>query len=197
MENIKWNSLQDIPSQEFTCWNCGTTLASDKGWSGNRPGSSSAHFFVCICHRCQRPTFVEHNGTQIPGVAFGEDVADLPDEQMTVLYNEARRATKERCYTSAVLSCRKLLMHIAVSKGAPENQSFRQYVDYLADNNHIATDTKDWVDHIREKGNEANHEIVIMHEDDAQELILFMEMILKTLYEYPSRIQRRQGSNDQ
>jgi hypothetical protein len=44
------------------------------------------------------------------------------------------------------------------------------------------------VDHIRKKGNEANHEIAIMSRTDAEELISFIEMLLKFMYEFPARI---------
>ena len=47
---------------------------------------------------------------------------------------------------------------------------------------------KDWVDHIRRKGNEANHEIVSMSRDDAKDLIIFIEMLLKFMYEFPNMI---------
>lgn len=40
----------------------------------------------------------------------------------------------------------------------------------------------------REKGNEATHEIVAMTKDDAVELVTFTEMLLKLVYEFPSRV---------
>ena len=43
---------------------------------------------------------------------------------------------------------------------------------------------KNWGDHIREKGNDANHEIRMMEREDAERLIRFSEMMLKTMYEY-------------
>jgi hypothetical protein len=47
---------------------------------------------------------------------------------------------------------------------------------------------KGWVDHIRKKGNEATHEIVLMKKDDALELISFAEMLLKFIYEFPAQV---------
>lgn len=82
-------------------------------------------------------------------------------------------------------------MNIAVSEGAQKNLSFVKYVEYLADNHLIPPKAKEWVDHIRTKGNEANHEIDIMSKDDAQELINFIEMLLKFIYEFPAKIQRK------
>jgi len=44
------------------------------------------------------------------------------------------------------------------------------------------------VDHIRKKGNEANHEIILMDKKDAENLITFIEMLLKVIYDFPARI---------
>ena len=44
------------------------------------------------------------------------------------------------------------------------------------------------VDHIRKKGNEANHEIVLMEKEDAEDLLVFSEMLLKFIYEFPKRV---------
>jgi hypothetical protein len=49
------------------------------------------------------------------------------------------------------------------------------------------------VDHIRKKGNEANHEIALMTRVDAEELLSFSEMLLKFIYEFPSRIPGARG----
>ena len=81
-------------------------------------------------------------------------------------------------------------MHIAVSKGAQENQSFVFYVNYLSENQYIPRDSATWVDHIRQKGNEANHEIIIGSETDALDLLNFSEMLLKIMFEFPGRIGR-------
>jgi len=104
------------------------------------------------------------------------------------LYAEARFCMTVNSFTSAVLTCRKLLMHIAVAKGAPTNKSFLEYVEYLSDKNYVPPDGKGWVDYIRTKGNEANHEIKIMSVDDAKDLITFSEMLLKFVYEFPAKV---------
>jgi hypothetical protein len=96
-------------------------------------------------------------------------------------------------FTSAVLTCRKLLMHIAVEKGAPIGKSFLDYVEYLADKHYVPPDGMGWVDQIRKKGNEANHEIKIMSRDDAEELIEFSEMLLKIVYEFPAKVRPPAG----
>ena len=63
-----------------------------------------------------------------------------------------------------------------------------EYVQYLSDKGYVPPDGKEWVDHIRKKGNEANHEISIMGESDAKDLLGFTEMLLRFIYEFPSRL---------
>ena len=143
-----------------------------------------------ICPNCQRPTFFEE-GKQYPGFPVGEPIKHLPPD-IEALYNEARASATANAPTAAVLALRKLLMNVAVSKGAPTNQSFKQCVDYLATKGYVSPDGKLWVDHIRDKGNDANHEIALMNASDAEDLIAFAEMLLKTIYEFPSRVPKLQ-----
>jgi hypothetical protein len=137
-----------------------------------------------------KPTLF-HEQLQIPGIVFGSDVADIDDIEVNSLYQEARKCTSDGAFTAAVLCCRKLLMHVAVAKGAQSDKSFIEYVQFLADKNYIPPDAKDWVDLIRQKGNEANHEISIMKSDDAKDLIDFSGMLLRLIYEFPAAIKRR------
>ena len=74
-----------------------------------------------------------------------------------------------------------------VQKAEPE-QSFMQYVEYLAANGYVPPNGRGWVDHIRKKGNEANHDIVLMTPADSRDLIGFAEMLLKFIYEFPARV---------
>jgi len=191
MADITWQNVAGIESQRFVCWGCSSPLASDKGWWARHDHTGHKEAFICICHRCNLPTLVWRNGDQVPGVRFGNSVSDISDESVAKLYEEARSAMQAGSFTAVVLACRKLLMHIAVSKGAKAGESFVFYVDYLADNNFIPPDARDWVDHIRKRGNEANHEIVIMERADAEELVTFSEMLLKLIFEFPAAIKRR------
>ena len=59
---------------------------------------------------------------------------------------------------------------------AEEGKNFITYVKYLADKGFVPPHGKGWVDHIRTKGNEANHEIALMHAADAEELLMFTEI---------------------
>jgi len=191
MRPINWHQPGTLPSRTFVCGHCGNDVASEKGWYRNWPQNSSLKAYVYICHRCTGATFFDVDEHQSPGVSFGNPVADIDDTSVAGLYDEARSAVSASSYTAAVLCCRKLLMHIAVAKGAPVGKNFIEYVEYLTANHYVPPDAKGWVDHIRTKGNEANYEIVISSKTDAQELISFLEMLLKVIFEFPAAVKRK------
>lgn len=177
-----WYQARDIESESFRCGFCGHGVASAKGYIDQ----NSSYQRVRICPHCEKPTFFG-NGIQVPQVAPGNEVNHLP-ESVDQLYKEARNCVSVQAYTSSVLSCRKLLMNIAVSQGADEGKSFFQYVEYLANNGFVPPNGRGWVDHIRKRGNEATHEIVVMSRGNAEELISFVEMLLKFIYEFPAQV---------
>lgn len=186
--SINWQGVQNMPSKSYDCGYCGASIASQHGFAGKH-ASGREFGSVYICHKCFRPSFMGSEG-QTPGSLFGAPVGDLP-ETVGKLYEEARRSYGANSATAAVLCCRKLLMHVAVEKGAKPNGTFISYVEYLADQNYVPPGAKIWVDHIRTKGNEANHEITIMGAADAEDLLRFAEMLLKLVYEYPAAIARK------
>jgi hypothetical protein len=81
-----------------------------------------------------------------------------------------------------------MLMNIAVQEGAKEGQKFIDYVDHLSAKGFVPPNGKHWVDHIRKRGNEATHEIALMSDTDAKELVRFVEMLLRFIYEFPNLI---------
>lgn len=78
-------------------------------------------------------------------------------------------------------------MNIAVSKGEAQGKTFAEYVDFLNSKGYIPPDGKEWVDKIRQKRNDATHEIPDMKKEDAEMLITFLEMLLRIIYEFPNR----------
>ncbi|MCK4428523.1 MAG: DUF4145 domain-containing protein [candidate division Zixibacteria bacterium] len=177
----EWSNLTSFGPQKFTCSFCGTVVGSDKGYTTKKYSRR-----IFICPNCNSPTYFKGE-KQCPAPMLGNSVSDVPQE-IESLYNEARACTGTQAHTAAVLACRKLLMHIAVKQGAQEGQSFMEYVEYLAAKGYVPPNGKIWVDHIRKKGNEANHEIALMMKEDAVDLITFIEMLLKFIYEFPHKI---------
>ncbi|MEX0983670.1 MAG: DUF4145 domain-containing protein [Actinomycetota bacterium] len=133
------------------------------------------------------PTLFIRNVKQFPGVAPGGGIEGVP-QAVGEAYEEARDAMAAGSNTASVLMSRKLLMNIAVAQGADEGKTFVEYVEHLAKDGYVPPNGKGWVDHIRSKGNEATHEVKIMSAEDAKELITFTEMLLRFIYEFPTRV---------
>jgi len=193
-----WTNVATIKVKTFDCGFCDRHVGSERGYSREykvgEPHRQSSHTdHIYICPNCHRPNYFTDRGHQVPAVRPGDAVASLPDH-VRALYNEARDCCSVGAYTASVLASRKLLMNIAVSKDAKEGLNFVEYINYLEERHYTPPNSREWVDHIRSKGNEATHEIALMSSDDARELILFTEMLQKFIYEFPSRVPKKTGS---
>lgn len=184
---------------KIDCGHCGSLVGPAKHYkfNSNLPGFIEAN--ILICPNCNKPTYYRVvdgvHKMQIPSVSFGNTVSYLP-EDIHELYEEARNCIVVNAYTASVLCSRKLLMNIAVSKGAEEGESFQHYVKYLNENHFTPPESNDWVDHIRRKGNEATHEIPSVGGEDAKELLSFAEMLLRFIYELPGKMQAYSSVNN-
>jgi hypothetical protein len=189
IENTRsWNAESGFATKSYQCGHkgCHKDVGSEKGWT-HQTSQGSLDAYIMICPNCRKPTYFETGtGIQIPGISMGNKVDSLP-ENINLLWEEMRDCCSNNAYTSAVLTGRKMLMHIAVEQGASEGKSFVEYVDYLVDNHYAPPNSKEWVDSIRTHGNEANHEVIIKTKEDALEIINFIEMLLKFIYEFPAK----------
>ncbi len=175
---MSWNA-GEIDIQRYVCGYCGKGVASVSGIYCSDPPFD---MYACVCPNCEKVTFIDSDGVATPGALFGRDVEKLPDK-LKSLYQEARKCYSVNAFTSSVLASRKILMHIAVDKGADEGKNFRFYVDYLDEEGYIPREGKTWVDEIRSKGNMANHEIVLISKEEAEEILKFTEFLLIMNYE--------------
>lgn len=179
MPKITWQGVANVTAHAYECPYCENQVASQKAFF-----ASEGHR-IFLCPMCQEPTYFK-DSDQIPGSSFGDNVSDLPAD-VESLYNEARRCMAVSSYTGAAMLARNVLMNVAVAEEAEEGKSFAHYVDYLASKGYVPPKGKPWVDHIRTKGNEANHEILAITREDAEELILFTGMLLRFMYELPAK----------
>lgn len=175
-----WSGVGTVHTKSYDCAYCGHRVASVLGWDGGNA-------LIRICNECVHPTYFAEGGEQIPGVAPGAEISNLPVEVGNA-YREARDSLAAGAPTASVLMSRKLLMNIAVAQGADENKTFAEYVTFLADKGYVPPGSEGWVDHIRSKGNDATHEIPPATPADAAELITFLEMLLRFIYDFPSRV---------
>lgn len=120
---MEWVNVGNLQSIEYTCGHCGKVVATRVGYYTNEAPQCT----VRICPHCTRPTFFD-GGKQLPGVAPGSEVSNVPTD-VDAMYREARNCIAVASYTAAVLACRKLLMHLAVTQGANPGDSFISYVD--------------------------------------------------------------------
>lgn len=191
-EFLFWRGEDNMNENRFRCGYCGSITSSVQGMqlrnraNGGRDDYRHENHGIYICTHCNMPTFLWAD-KQVPGNRYGSEVNHLP-KLLNDVYDEARSSYSSGAYTGTVLLCRKLLMHIAVELGAKENLRFIEYVNYLEENNHITVRSKDWVDSIRKSGNASTHEIEISSKEEAEKMIKFSEMILKTNFEYPAEM---------
>jgi len=185
---MSWKNVSKIQTRNFRCGNCGEKISSQIGFYHE----SNPNHLIYVCHNCDCPN-IFLGDKRYPGDLYGEEVDNVP-KNITDLYRESRKCVSVQSYTASVMASRKLLMNISVDKGTQEGLKFIEYVNYLDENHYTPPNSKDWVDYIRSKGNEANHEIKIMTKKDAEELIDFIEMLLRFIYEYPGRIKDKQES---
>lgn len=184
----KWAQLnKNLIPKTYKCGFCDTKITSINGYFVD----NNNVIYICPCNK---PTYFEY-GEQTPTPLLGNYVANLPSD-ISDLYYEIRKCTTIKAYTGIVLLCRKLLMNIAVKEGADEGKKFVEYVKYLLDN-FINYHNKPWIDHIRKKGNEATHEIPSVDKETALELIDLSEMVLKIIYEFPTRHTKNKKKQDE
>lgn len=191
--NGHWDDAKSINGQKYTCGYCGTETTSRGGYTYREKNVSYGGFFVngmyiLICTNCNQPTYIyEKYGIQVPVPNIKETIENLP-EALDRLYNETRKAFSSGLYNATVLLCRKMLMNLAVQEGAEENKNFAFYVDYMQSNGYITPKMKPWVDEIRKIGNTATHEIPDVSKDEAISAFEFLVMLLKIIYEFPSKM---------
>lgn len=187
--NNQWVSHQNIVARKFDCGHCAHRVSSSLGYlvrdigNGTYYGQSA----IYICTECRIPTFFDFYGKQFPGNVTKEKLKNIPLE-LERLLNEARISASLGAYTASVFCCRKMLMNIAVQEGDAPGKNFVTYVEYLSTAGFVPPNGKTWVDYIRTKGNEANHEIHLMEEEDATTLLTFVELLLKFIYEFPAMV---------
>ncbi|WP_405807154.1 DUF4145 domain-containing protein [Streptomyces sp. NBC_00210] len=132
------------------------------------------------CPSCNGGT-VFSGEIQYPGPKVGGDVDGLPGD-VSQAYQEARACASVAAYTAAEVMCRKILMHVAVDKGAEAGKSFAFYLTYLGDQGYVTPPMKPWVEVIRKNGNIAVHEIPATDKERALGTLIFTEQLLRMVY---------------
>jgi hypothetical protein len=191
-ERITWVAFDNSSSldKQFTCGYCGTHTATAQSFGRvNAYRQIDQTVEIRICMNCGAPTYFGDDG-QMPAPRAGRAIEHLPPVVESA-YKEARASFAAGAPTAAALMCRKILMNVAVTKGAPPNRRFVEYVDYLTGNHYVPPGSETWVAHIKDGGNGATHEIEATDSTDAAELVQFTESLLTYVFELPGRMQAK------
>ena len=186
------DSVGGAETGRFQCGHCDTASSPIRVWNaavhqldsrGNPSSGQIDTAVILVCANCRRPTFLSpREDICLPGPKHGAKLSKLP-VQIEKLYEEARSCSAVGAYTAAVMAARKILMNLAVIEGADEGQTFKAYVDYLEAKGFVPPKGRMWVDRIRIKGNEANHEIRVMDSQDCADTMKLTEMLLRFNFE--------------
>lgn len=163
-----------------TCPHCGGNQALLVGRAGARTG-----WFRCVT--CLKG-FVRNEQTISPSARPLRTPDKLPDGDLAV-WEEVRICLGSGAYMAAVMLCRKLLLHIAVAAGLPEENEkgrgpgFAECVTHLATAGVITQQMLEWVEPIKDIGNEATHKIVVVTKEQAEQVATFTLQLLVLAYE--------------
>ena len=161
---------------QHKCGHCGLDVA------GIVVASYSEKFIQWIgCPACNKGSVVNNN-VITPTPFLGDDIQGLKDP-IKDAYLEARKSLSSQSNTACVLMCRKILMNVAVDKGATQGKQFVDYVEYLVKQGHITPTMREWVDKIRKLGNDATHEIPSPDDETTSNALIFTTLLLKNVYE--------------
>lgn len=164
----------------FVCGHCGTQVSGVVvAYISNGAGGAIRWL---QCPTCLDGSVLSADGSVHPGVMFGPEIDGLPPE-VREAYGEARRCLAANAFTAAEGMCRKILMHVAVDKGAKEGKTFASYIDALATGGYITPPMRDWVTLIKNHGNEAHHLLEPPSQRRAEGTLLFTAQLLRSVYE--------------
>ncbi len=165
--------------QTYICGHCNTKVSG--GVVAYWRNSSTDRIFWVLCPNCECGSVI-HNDNVLPSICFGPKIEGLPSE-VDSAYEEARRCLSLNAFTACELICRKILMHIAVDKGASEGDSFASYIGFIEGQGYITPPMKGWVDMIRRNGNNSTHKLIPPEKERAEGTLMFTAELLRLVYE--------------
>lgn len=192
--DIRWSTTQhdDHPHE---CGHCGhrvgaTVLAHAEDWDSRREVAMATACSVCKFPSAHVFDGLSYSFRAYPPAPVGRDVEHLP-VKVERAYRSARTAIMVGSYDGAALVLRNLLAHMAVELGADEGLTYKQYVDWLADNGHAPPGSADVVTSLKDLGNETAHELIDVELDDVLDALQVAETLLRFRFEAPESVRRR------
>lgn len=163
----------------YICANCNTKVSGAVvSYYNNQVGQIK----WLLCPNCAEGSVQTSNGLIYPGASFGPIIEGLP-EDVEKAYIEARVCISANAFTACEVMCRKILMHIAVEKGANEGDTFASYLTFLENQGYITPPMKKWVGLIRQHENEATHRLASPDRTRVESTLVFTAELLRLVYE--------------
>lgn len=162
------------------CGHCGRSVSGAVVSFVVTPEGHANHWLQCPT--CGEGSVRLSSGRTVPGSPVGPSLSGLPSD-VGEAYEEARQCMAVGGSVAAELVCRKILMHVAVEKGAKDGQTFAQYLGHLETEGYVTPPMKKWVDLIRTHGNEATHELAPVSSERAESTLMFTAELLRLTYE--------------
>ena len=208
-----------MPAISADCPHCnskrmGFSFVAETGLAPQKPGE----FMVLFkCNKCQGGLVVEYklyvnHGQASPGkcpsdpeaLGFiatnrypGEMPSNLPSDIPTPLdryLSQAMEGIQSGHYDASGAMCRKVI-DVSTQKLLGEDSSkygtIQKRIDALAVKNMLTPDLKDWAHQVRLGGNDAAHDEDPYTQDEAEELLSFVELYLTYVYSMPGRLAAR------
>ena len=172
---------------EYICGHCGANICVSKG-----PTHTPGGYYLPKCYKCNLPTILTIDNKRYPPSGFPTTVKGLP-EGIGKVYKEIKDCLVIGAWTATNMLARKLLMNVAVDKGAEENKAFTYYVSWMDKSEWNTTGLKLGLARIKNKGNEANHEIKEVTIEDVKEIFELLTMFLRLVYEFPDKFSNNTG----
>ena len=140
------------------------------------------------CPNCSNGSVWSGEGLYPPSLsssrAYTVDVDGLPDN-IAQAYHEARKAISVQMYTSCEMMYRKILVNVAVDKGAKKKHTWnhRKCIRYLVKKGYVAGLGTRMASFVRLAGDQSTHEIEPPSRYMAEQTLKFTAMVLEEVYD--------------
>jgi hypothetical protein len=127
---------------------------------------------------------------------FNMKLDESLSEEIQQVLREAKINFSTQCYRSSAVMSRRALEAIASEKGEVTGNLF-QKIKNLTNNGVLDKNLGEWATEIRLIGNSGAHHDPIddVNKEDANQILLFIEELIKYLYIMPAEIQKRRAKN--
>lgn len=175
--------------KNYTCGVCGGTTNGRVLCDVQRVSDGArVSWCWCSCERGKPTILVEKDGMTLSHFPIAKEFHAKPNwpPDLAKLYEEAAKSFSAGAFTACAMVCRKLLMATACHEGEQDGKSFVEYVGFITTSVLAFPKAQLAIDRIRTIGNDANHNVQFVSEDDAKRAMEIVTYLLATIYSLPS-----------